>query len=175
MMATWRDARLDGSGRLVLPRARRGRTVGDRREWTLTLDPETQTLRRGSIDVAPDGALEIRLPFRLESPNTLLHAHWRDRDREKRVWAARLDAAINGRALATVVDRRRLHIARLVASGRALIRDRENLVYSVKFLVDRIRNRGLIRDDSMRWIDLEVTQAVSDDRRDWTVIHISIP
>lgn len=60
-------------------------------------------------------------------------------------------------------------------TSRNFIRDRENLVYSVKALLDQVKYLGFVRDDSMKWIDLEVTQRVSDDRRDWTQIRIEIP
>lgn len=57
---------------------------------TLAIDPFTHRFRRGSLTIERDGSIEIRLPFRLESPNALLHAHWRVRTRDKEAWRARL-------------------------------------------------------------------------------------
>lgn len=155
------------------------------------VDPETRKLIRGSLIAYDDGGIEIRLPHRLESPNKLLHAHWRERTKDKHQWQARLITVISDAAgvsgvaaldrpaaalgLPLVRDRRRLTFERLVPSSRNFIRDRENLVYSVKALCDQVCRMGFIRDDSMKWIDLDVTQRVSEDGRDWTVIRIDIP
>lgn len=190
--ATWRDVTIDpASGRIRLPKRferaelkpRPARATGA--SWRdMPVDPATGRLRRGAVTIEPGGALEIRLPHRLESPNALLHAHWRERHDDKKAWESALIGAINGdvgrgvlEALGfmRVRDRRRLAIERRVPSPRNFIRDRENLIYSAKFLVDRIRDLTLIRDDSIRWIDLEVTQDVSADRCDWTVIRIELP
>lgn len=190
--ASWRNVAIDpDTGRIRLPRRyaqvglkpRPARAHGGL--WrSVAINPATGQLLRGSLTIEPGGSLEIRLPQRLESPNALLHAHWRERHDDKKAWAGLLLSTINGdvgrpvlEALGflTIRDRRRLAIERRVSTVRHLIRDRENLMYSVKFLVDRIRDVGLIRDDSMKWIDLEVSQAVSPDGCDWTVIRIELP
>lgn len=168
-------------------------------KWSdVQIDPLTRRRVRGSVDVYEDGCIEIRLPHRLESPNKMLHANWRQRTSDKQAWHARLlsaiadsvsesvpalasrdggpyEALIAAFGLMPVRDRRKVTIERQVPSSRNFIRDRENLVYSCKHLMDQIRRAGFVRDDSMKWIDLDVTQRVSDDKRDWTVIRIELP
>lgn len=156
---------------------------------------EHRRIIRGSLVVESSGDIEIRLPHRLESPNRLLHAHWRTRTKDKQAWRARLllvmadatgyssvagfehpwEAMTGAYGLEPVRDRRRVHVDRQVPSSRNFVRDRENLVYSVKSLLDQVKYLGFVRDDSMKWIDLDVTQRVSDDGRDWTVIRIEVP
>lgn len=159
--------------------------------WDVSVDSETRRIIRGSLVVEADGSIEIRLPHRLESPNKLLHAHWRARTAEKKAWHARLRAVIADAAgltslathherelealgLARATSHRRVVVERQVPSIRNFIKDRENLVYSVKHLLDQVRGFGFVRDDSMKWIDLDVCQRVSDDGRDWTVIRIEM-
>lgn len=157
----------------------------------IAVDPVTRERIRGSLQIERDGSIEIRLPHKLESPNAKLHAHWRERHREKQAWHARLllvigDAAgkrsvaayhrpLDALNLPPVRAKRIVRFDRQVSSSRSFIRDHENLVYSVKHCLDQVKKLGFICDDSMKWIDLVVTQRVSDDRRDWTVIRIEVP
>lgn len=154
----------------------------------LAVDPITRQRIRGALTLERDGTIEIRLPHRLESPNKTLHAHWRVRTRDKAEWKARLltviadaggvtsvaafERPIEALGLPPVNERRIVRIDRQVPSSRNFIRDDDNLVFSAKPLLDRIRALGFVRDDSREWITLTVTQRVSDDRRDWTVIRI---
>lgn len=162
---------------------------------SVAVDDDTRTIIKGSVTREADGAIVIRLPHRLESPNKMLHAHWRERTRDKQTWATRLrmaisnatnrasvaefekpyDALVQQLGFAPVTGHRWVTFERLVPSSRNFIRDRDNLVYSAKPLLDQVRKAGFLRDDSSKHITLEVTQRVSDDGRDWTVIRIEIP
>ena len=50
--------------------------------------------------------------------------------------------------------------------------DHDNLVGGVKWLVDAIKDRGLIRDDSEEWMDLRVSQIVRRDVSPHTVVTL---
>jgi hypothetical protein len=163
---------------------------------TVAVDETTRRIIRGSLTMDAVGTVEIRLPHRLESPNKMLHAHWRLRTKDKHAWRTRLlmvmaDAAklstvsayeqpyqalIDLCGYQPVTGRRIVRVERLVPSVRNFIKDRDNLTYSVKPLLDQVKKLGFLRDDSMEWIELvPPTQRVSDDGRDWTVIAIEVP
>jgi len=154
------------------------------------IDRDTRQRLRGSVVLADTGAITIRLPYRLESPNKLLHAHWRVRTRDKQAWRRRLERAIADASghttcagfvqpvmalgLPPVQDKRRVQVERLVPSRRNFIKDDDNLVYAQKPLLDQIRGCGFLRDDARQWTELlPPVQRVSDDGRDWTVITIT--
>lgn len=69
--------------------------------------------------------------------------------------------------------RMRLLVTREVPSARNFIKDRDNLVYSTKKVRDALKGRGLIYDDSMKWLEFpDPAQQVSDDGGWWTVLTI---
>ncbi len=70
-------------------------------------------------------------------------------------------------------ERRRVTVVREVPHVREFILDDDNLEYSLKPLLDGIKQAGLIRDDRRKWIDRPpVDQRVSADGYHWTRITI---
>lgn len=137
--------------------------------------------------------LELRIPRRLESPNTWNGRHWRVKHRISQEWEHEIGGAYyqqiakapNDFMVALgcvmgprkwegiVVGRQRVEIERHVPSMRNFIRDDDNLRFAVKPLLDALKRQGYIRNDSRKWLDHPTpTQHVSADGKDWTVVRI---
>ncbi|MGE3278047.1 MAG: hypothetical protein AB7O67_23290 [Vicinamibacterales bacterium] len=177
----------------VLAQRQKARARRMRLTATVATDATTGLPRHGTIEIAANGAITIRLPFRLESPNATLWADWRTKKRDHDTWMTRLRQAIvhaaDIRTLAAFRDepiaalglsrptgRRRVSFERHVANHSALIHDDRNLQFCPKHLEDCLTKLGFLRDDNMRFSETPpVTQTVSPDRQDWTVIRIEIP
>jgi hypothetical protein len=149
--------------------------------------PVTLQVRQGRVERLDGGGLQIWLPKKLESPNAWLWTHWRTKVAAKRAWAfalrlavvdtlrqARLDVERPALALGWLAPTTRVRVVidRQVTSARAFIKDRENRYFAGKALVDCLVQGGFLRDDREADIDLEVTQTVSDDGGNWTVVTI---
>lgn len=138
-------------------------------------------------------SLVLRIPRRLESPNTWNGRHWRVKHKLSQEWEKEIGGAyyqqIAGapRDFATalgcavgprkwegiVVGKMRLIVERHVPSQRNFIRDDDNLRFSVKPLLDALKRQGYIKNDSRKWLDHPTpTQHVSADGKDYTVITI---
>ena len=134
-------------------------------------------------------SLTLRIPRRLESPNTWNGRHWRVKHKISQEWENDICGAyyeqIAGRQNALgcfvgprkwegiVVGRMRLTVERHVPSARNFIRDDDNLRFSVKPLLDALKRQGYIKNDSRKWLDHPTpTQHVSADGKDYTVITI---
>jgi hypothetical protein len=144
-------------------------------------------------------SLELRIPRRLESPNTWNGRHWRVKHRISQDWAHEIggawfqkiadDARAKGKragvgdALEAMIGpkkaygfeaaRMRVEVERHVPSARNFIRDDDNLRFAVKPLLDALKRLGYIKNDSRKWLDHPTpTQHVSADGRDWTVVRI---
>lgn len=127
--------------------------------------------------------LTLKIPRRLESPNTWNGRHWRVKHRLSQEWESEIIAAwlalkpsertiVRGDRV-TVNEKRRVMVERQLPSRRNAIRDDDNLRFAVKPLLDALKRRGFIRGDSRRWLDHPTpTQTISGDGKDWTVIHI---
>lgn len=122
----------------------------------------------------------LRIPRRLESPNTWQGRHWRYKQQLTRVWEQEIAyvalPATGCLWIARPVPTTRMLVTveRDVPSRRNFIRDDDNLRFAVKPLLDALKRQCLIRDDSRRWIVLPTpTQHVSEDGKDWTVIRIT--
>lgn len=136
--------------------------------------------------------LRLEIPRELKSPNRMAKGHWSRRHREsqeweKFIWVAVLQqrstvlpvtpvqaavASLKGQPIFGCQEKRRVSVIRECPSKRNFIKDDDNLRYSVKQLNDAIKRLGLIRDDSRKWLEQSVTQAVSSDGRWRTVIEI---
>jgi len=119
----------------------------------------------------------LRIPRRLESPNTWNGRHWRVKHRVSQEWQSEIQLAA---ALAHIgpprsqAGRRRVQVERQVPSARNFIRDDDNLRFSVNPLLDALKRQGYIRNDSRTWLEHPTpTQSVSEDGRDWTVVTIT--
>ena len=58
------------------------------------------------------------------------------------------------------VGRRKLVVVRRVSSAQQLIKDRDNLVGSLKPCKDILTRIGVLRDDSDIWLEFEISQDV---------------
>lgn len=132
--------------------------------------------------------MTLRIPRRLDSPNTWHGAHWRVKHAISQAWEHEiwLAATQQGKRVPRVDDegpvlkrrpesigRMRVTVTRYVKSARNLILDDDNLAFSVKPLNDALKRLGYLRDDSRTWLEQPTpTQHVSDDGTDYTVIII---
>lgn len=141
-------------------------------------------------------SLELKMPRRLESPNTWNGRHWRVKHRISQQWENAIGAAMldnhqvkTGRKIgfATALEafmgpkkaigfeapKVRVEVERHVPSLRNFIRDDDNLRFAVKPLLDALKRQGYIKDDSRKWLDHPTpTQHVSADGKDWTIVRI---
>lgn len=137
-----------------------------------------------------------RLTVRIQRPlvnfnSDNRHPHWGQKDAERRAWrslivAALLDATTSREVLALLApssdvpgarggtqERKRVHVIRGVPSKRNFIRDDfDNLRWCTKELRDALKGLGLIRDDTSKWCEMSIDQAVTEDQRWWTTIVI---
>jgi hypothetical protein len=175
----------------TLGRRRRKCTTAARLDAVTTFDPATGKLRHGHVDRRPFEVV-LHLPKRLESPNRWLWTHWRTKHRVALAWGqvirlAVLDTPHVDRATAVRVSpaaavgwlappmQVRVDVLRRVRTAHALIKDRQNLDFASKALVDQVVKAGFLRDDSDAHIDLHSSQELSGDRLDWTRITITAP
>ena len=127
-------------------------------------DPATNPRLRAALDQL---GLELeppqltwtfqRLP---RSANRVLRAHWGARCRERDSWIEYVHS-VSGRRPRPVDRKVRLE----VTVHRRKLQDPDNANASVKPLLDALKRTGWLRDDSPRWLDLSVTEAVEKDRR----------
>lgn len=141
--------------------------------------------------VDEQGRLVLRIPRELVSPNTWNGRHWRYKHRLSQIWeqelfytpvtgsdgrsllGASLMEWLLARARQSGVPRKRVMVTREVPSARNFLCDDDNLRYTVKPLLDALKRRGFIRNDSRKWIDLPTPEErVSTDGRYWTQIII---
>lgn len=135
-------------------------------------------------------AMTIRIPRKLDSPNTWQGRHWRVKHRLTQTWEQELsvarmwtprgvrsdvsfEACRGPKAIGVTVDRVRVSVERQVPSARNFIRDDDNLRFAVKPLLDALKRQGYIRNDSRKWLEHPTpTQTVSADGKDWTIVTI---
>lgn len=125
-------------------------------------------------------SLTLRIPRRLESPNTWNGRHWRVKYRLSQEWEQEIayGAVKAGEApwilrICFVPPKVRVIVERQVPSARNFIRDDDNLRFSVKPLLDALKRQGYIRNDSRKWLEHPTpTQSVSADGKDWTIVTI---
>ena len=127
----------------------------------------------------------LTLPRILRSPNATLWRHWRIKQRERRQWtalvlAALVEGGVGGPLVRRYVagdrtpanaPRRRVTIERWLARPQQLIRDRDNLAFCGKHLVDALVAVGLLHDDDPAWADRPTpTQQIAATGRAYTVV-----
>lgn len=141
--------------------------------------------------------IELKMPRRLESPNTWNGRHWRVKHRISQEWEAAIGWAViewtmrrTGQTLGLmdaveclggikaagyVVDSPvRVEVERHVPSSRNFIRDDDNLRFAVKPLLDALKRQGYIKNDSRKWLDHPTpTQHISADGKDYTIVKIT--
>jgi hypothetical protein len=136
--------------------------------------------------VAPLDCWTFTLPRLLRSPNATYWRHWRIKQREAKTWRALLLAALLADPAGAPIVRialqggrvitagpRRVRIERWCARPQQFIRDRDNLAFSAKHLVDALVGIGLLHDDDPAWADRPIpTQHVSAQGRTYTVVVV---
>lgn len=155
-------------------------------------DPKTGQVRRGAI-TRTAGRVELRLPKRLPSPNEVAKLSWRARHYGlRRAWleviqTAAIDSCRSGKAFAVQTsaagavgwmappDRAHVEVLRLVRQAGHLMTDQDNEQASVKQLLDCLKATGFILDDRRPYASSHVTQGVSPDGQDWTIVTITAP
>ena len=147
--------------------------------------------RKDLIVPGDGGRFELRIPRRLESPNTWQGRHWRVKHRLSQQWESAIGAAlcdlVGPRGFSILMaflgpkcvaggeapGRRRVEVERHVPSKRNFIQDDDNLRFAVKPLLDALKRQGYIKNDSRKWLEHPTpTQQVSADGQDWTVLRI---
>lgn len=142
-----------------------------------------------------DATLQLRLQYQLKSVNQWSGMHFASktgRHAESQRWQAAITNAItlslgvastqlllspacgipNARGGCT--EKRQVSVQRLVPHVRRFIRDDDNLVAAEKPLYDALKRLGLLKDDSVKWVErARPAQMVSADGTFWTVITIT--
>ena len=128
--------------------------------------------------------LTLRIPRRLESPNTWNGRHWRVKHRISQEWEQEIAygnrwggesavAVLEFDGEGVVAHKVGVTVERQVPSARNFIRDDDNLRFSVKPLLDALKRQGYIRNDSRKWLEHPTpTQSVSADGKDWTIVTL---
>jgi len=98
--------------------------------------------------------LTISLP--IISGNKLLRMHWSKRAKIQRDYYSAIYVAFPVYLSAPKRKKKKV----VITSYRKRLLDKDNLYAGAKPLVDALEKAGLIWDDSPKWINLEVKQAV---------------
>jgi hypothetical protein len=151
-------------------------------------------IERASI--SPTGRIEFRIQRPLKNANGRnRNPHWSTKHAGRQAWQTSLcnalvlsigypaacqllvdESGLAGARGTRVQTRRRIEIIRLAPSTRNFIKDSfDNLHSSAKELRDAIKHLGVIRDDSDKWTDTVIDQALSSDGTWWTWIAIDNP
>ncbi len=92
----------------------------------------------------------------IPSGNVILRSHWAIRRRLLNTYEWRMLSIIGPLRVRLPTKKMKVKII----SYRARLLDKDNLYSGAKNLVDALRRTRLIRDDSPRWLELEVEQEV---------------
>ena len=109
------------------------------------------------------------LPCPTPSLNEIQSQHWTFKVEAKKALGWRLASSLNKiKRIPNAKGKRRLTIIR---HGKGRL-DRDNLVGGCKWLVDAIKDRGLLLDDDEASVELVVSQVVSRKDGAHTVIYL---
>lgn len=125
--------------------------------------------------IGANGSIRIVVPRELVSPNTWQGFRWQMKARIRGEWEQFVWLALTNSKMRPSGKRIRVRVTveRGTPSARNFLRDDDNLRFCVKPLLDALKNRGLITNDSRKWIELPTpTQFVTTDNRYWTYITI---
>lgn len=106
---------------------------------------------------------------RVPSQNQSTYAHWSAYHKEKSAWAMLIAAGLPQRKPPTSP----VHIR--IASYRNRLLDFANLVGGCKPIIDQLKHRGYIRDDSVRWFRCDYSQVQVPRVDERTVIEFLSP
>lgn len=93
------------------------------------------------------------------SLNKMLRQHWAKRRLYYREWKWLIRSKFIGYPLSFLYPQTKKCIV-IITQYRKRLLDKDNLLGSCKAVLDAIRYWGLIKDDSPKWIDLEVYQYI---------------
>lgn len=114
--------------------------------------------------------MRLEIPRVPPSPNNLLGAHWRHRAKNSELWRTEIAVAVHqaGGKPYRPWPRARVTIHR---RSRGQL-DPDNLVASMKPVIDGLRYAGVLLDDSPKHIELVVTQHRTAKLPPYTLIEI---
>lgn len=92
----------------------------------------------------------------IPSGNVILRSHWATRRR----LLTRYEKEILAILILPLLEFPKNKMSVRITSYRARLLDKDNLYFGAKVLVDALCRMRLIRDDSPRWLELEVEQEV---------------
>lgn len=115
--------------------------------------------------------IDVTLPIDLTSANKLLRMHYQARKRLQTDYLNHLLVA-GVKSVERRPKRRQVTITRVLGPRQQRF-DRDNLFASVKGLLDALRIKGVIFDDTPGWVDLVVTEDESR-RSDGPAVRIQI-
>ncbi len=101
---------------------------------------------------------KITIPVVVPSINETINLHWGARDRLKKSYVAHIQGAIHDQGMKINKLKRAKRRRLMIYSFRKKELDRDNLYASHKFLIDAIKDLGLIWDDSEKYCDLRIFQ-----------------
>jgi len=110
--------------------------------------------------------MRLILPDIPKSPNRKRGEHWSRTSRQAEYWKALVRSAIDNSHKPC-----KARMAVTISQMRTRSLDKDNLYASVKNLVDALTHWKLIRDDSLKWIELECKQTVGKTKMTIVVIE----
>jgi Holliday junction resolvase RusA-like endonuclease len=114
--------------------------------------------------------IKLEIPRIPHTPNTILRAHWRHQRRNQKLWDQEVWVALAQTGQKPLMPYAR---ARVVIDRRSRGRlDPDNLVGSMKPVIDALRHACVIENDTADHIELVVTQSPTRRRPPRTLIEI---
>lgn len=99
------------------------------------------------------------LPIIPKAHNSLNWSHWRNKQRERHRWELAVQALHLGPwAIGRKSIQRKVRLEILVY--RKALQDPDNAVASCKYLVDALRTRGWMVNDTKEWLDCTVDEEI---------------
>jgi len=89
----------------------------------------------------------------IDSQNVTDRSHWSVKERIKKEWTKLIWVTLNGKCQQATGKK----IVK-ITSIRSRLLDMGNLIGGAKYLIDAIRDLGLIVDDNTKWVEIEYKQ-----------------
>ena len=128
-------------------------------------------LRKNNVNEASKGEVEgsrspnssplvITLPIRIQSRNVLDRQHWAVKRKDKKMYSLLVRNQMRLHKI-PLADPKKYKISIISMRKRQL--DYDNLVGGCKYLIDALIDEQFIFDDSPKYLDLKISQVVSDE------------
>lgn len=99
--------------------------------------------------------IHLVIDRKIESNNKFTTSHWRVYHRYSKLWFEEVGwELLKFGYLSPVKTKKKVKIV----SHRSRLLDKDNLYGGAKATIDALKNHGLIKDDSPKWITLKITQ-----------------